>query len=202
MGNGAPVVGNDDWRQSPSDIQGTGLAPTDDRESALLLTLGPGSYTAILHGKGTASGVALAEVYDLTSTANARVGNLSTRGVVGTLNNVMIGGFIIGRGLGTNGNGSAKVVVRGLGPSLSQFGITDALQDPFLELHDGNGAEMATNDNWRTSQQAEIQASGLAPTDNREAAIIAVLTQGNYTAVLRGAGNTTGVGLIEVYNIP
>ena len=126
---------------------------------------------------------------------------MSTRGVVETNANVMIGGFIVGAGLGTNGDGSSEVLIRALGPELTGFGISDALQDLTMELHDGNGNLLLANDNWKDSQQAAIQATGLAPGDNREPAILTTLIQGNWTAILRGKNNTTGVGLIELYRI-
>jgi hypothetical protein len=126
---------------------------------------------------------------------------MSTRGVVETNANVMIGGFIVGAGLGTNGDGSSEVLIRALGPELTGFGISDALQDPTMELHDGNGNLLLANDNWKDSQQAAIQATGLASGDNREPATLTTLIQGNWTAMLRGKNNTTGVGLIELYRI-
>jgi hypothetical protein len=113
----------------------------------------------------------------------------------------MIGGFIVGAGLGKNGDGSSEVLIRALGPELTSFGISDALQDPTMELRDGNGNLLLANDNWRDSQQAAIQATGLAPGDDREPAILTTLIQGNWTAILRGKNNTTGVGLIELYRI-
>jgi len=125
------------------------------------------------------------------------------RGLIYATNadNVMIGGEIIGGGLGANGAGSAKVLIRGLGPSLTQFQVPNALSDPTLELHDGNGAIIASNDNWKDTQQSAIQATGLAPSDDRESAILTILTKGSYTAILRGKNNTTGIALIEAYKI-
>lgn len=132
---------------------------------------------------------------------SARDLNISTRARVETGDNVVIGGFIVGGGLGTNGDGSAKIVVRGMGPSLTQAGVPVALQDPTIELHDGNGTTIGANDDWRQNQANELQMAGLAPGDDRESAILTTLTQGNYTAILRGKTNMTGVGLVEVYNI-
>ena len=200
---GAAIAFNDNWRDAQAmEIEATNLAPGDDREAALLRTLAPGGYTAIVRGKGDGAGVALAEIYDLSQSENSKLGNLSTRGFVNTGDDVMIGGFIVGGGLGTNGSGSARVVVRGIGPSLAQAGISNALQDPTLELHDGNGAIVAANDNWRDSQEADIQSTNLAPSDNREAAILAILRQGGYTAIVRGKNTSTGVALVEVFNVP
>ena len=147
------------------------------------------------------SGAALLEVHDLDPSSGSLITNMSTRGVVETNASVMIGGFIVGAGLGTNGDGSSEVLIRALGPELTGFGISDALQDPTMELHDGNGNLLLANDNWKDSQQAAIQATGLAPGDNREPAILTTLIQGNWTAIVRGKNNTTDVGLIELYRI-
>jgi hypothetical protein len=146
----------------------------------------------------------------LTRTANSQLANLSTRGFVDNGNNVMIGGLIVGVGnssghSGSNGS-SERVIIRALGPSLGAAGVAGALADPALELHDGNGAILATNDNWKTrpdgsSQQAEIEATTIPPTKDLESALVATLAPGNYTAIVRGKNNTTGVGLVEVYNL-
>ncbi len=154
-----------------------------------------------MRGVNATVGAALLEVHDLDQSSDALITNLSTRGVVGTNANVMIGGFTVGGGLGINGDGSSKVLVRALGPELTSFGITDALQDPKMDLFDGNGNLLMSNDNWKDSQQAAIQATGLAPGDDREPAILTTLIQGNWTAIVRGKNNTTGVGLIEVYRV-
>ena len=139
------------------------------------------------------------EAYDLDQAAISTLANISTRGLVETGNNVLIGGFIAGRGL-------TKVVMRAIGPTLSNSGVTNPLQDPTLELHDGNGTLLVSNDNWKTrsdgsSQQAEIEATGLPPANDLESALVAALPPGNYTAVVRGKNNSTGVGLVEVYNL-
>jgi uncharacterized protein (DUF1800 family) len=196
---GALVAMNDNWRTSQQDaIINAGLAPGSDLDSALIATLDTGNYTAIVRGANNATGVALVEVYDLDGgTSTTRLGNLSTRGHVLTGDNVMIGGFIV------RGDVPKKVIVRVKGPSLSLGGVplSGRLQDPMLELHDGNGALISQNDNWRSSQQAEIQASTLEPTDDLEPAIIATLNPGNYTAVARGTGTTTGIALVEMYDL-
>ena len=199
---GAIIAFDNDWKDSQqTEIQNTGLAPGDDREAAIVQTLSPGAYTAIVRGNGNTTGVGLVEVYDVDPNTNSILANLSSRGFVDTGDEVMIGGEIIGRGIGVNGAGSAKVLVRGIGPSLSSAGILGALQDPTLELHDGNGAIIASNDNWKDTQQSAIQATGLAPSDDRESAILTILTKGGYTAILRGKNNTTGIALIEAYKI-
>ena len=198
---GALIQFNNDWRDSQqTEIGNTGLAPNDNREAAIVRTLAPGLYTAILRGNGNTTGIGLVEVYDVDPNSASTLANISTRGLVGTGDSVMIGGEIIGRGLGANGAGSAKVLVRALGPSLPSS-ISNPLQDPTLELHDGNGALIASNDDWRSSQESAIQATGVAPPDNREPAILATLTKGVYTAIVRGKNNATGVALFEAYKV-
>ena len=189
---------NDNWRSDQeAEIVATGIPPTNDLESAIVTTLDPGPYTAILVGKNNGTGIGLIEAYDLNQAASSKLANISTRGFVNTGDNAMIGGFIIGG----NGGAGGRVVVRAIGPSLGAVGIGNALQDPFLELHDANGSTLLTNDNWRSTQQAEIEATGLAPTNDLESALVTTLQDGNYTAVVRGNGDTTGVAVVEVYNI-
>ncbi len=192
------ITSNDNWKETnEGEIAASGLAPTDDLESALITTLEPGSYTAIVSGKDGATGVGLVEGYDLDQPADSELANISTRGFVETGTNVMIGGFILG---GNDGN--ATIVVRALGPSLSQFGVADALADPTLELRDQNGALIQGNNNWKDTQQTEIAATGLQPTLDAESAILSLLGPGAYTAIVAGQGDTTGVGLVEVYRLP
>ena len=188
------IATNNNWRDTQqTEIQQSTIPPTKDLESAIVQTLAPGPYTAILRGQGDSTGIGLVEVYDLSTGTASKVANISTRGFVDTGDNAMIGGLIIGNG------GGAKVIIRGLGPSLPVGG---ALQDPTLELHDSNGATIAANDNWQTdSGAAEIQADKVNPADARESALLRTLAPGSYTAILRGSGNTTGVGLVEVYNV-
>ena len=192
---GGFVNGNNNWRSlQESAIAATGAAPTDDRESALLLTLAPGSWTVIMRGASNTSGIGVLEVYDLDQAADARLANISTRGFVDTGNNVMIGGFIVGA------NGS-RVIVRAIGPSLTQAGIAGALPDTKLSLRNGNGTEIAANDDWYETQAAEVQATGVQPTNSFESAIVATLPNGNYTAIVSGYNGGTGVALVEVYNL-
>jgi hypothetical protein len=194
---------NDNWQDTQAgEIQATGFAPSDDRESAIVQTLAPNAYTAIVRGKDNTAGIGVIEGYDLTSNIPTKLANISTRGFVEADDNAMIGGFIVGAGLGNNSTGSARVVIRAIGPSLTQFGVADALQDPTLELHDGNGAVIGFNDNWQDSQATEIQATGLAPSDPNESAIVRTLLSGAYTAIVRGKDNGIGVGLVEAYNVP
>ncbi len=150
-----------------------------------------------MRGVGGTTGVGLVEAYDLDQAADSELANISTRGFVDTGDNVMIGGFIIG----PEDLGDTTVLVRAIGPSLGNFGVNNALQDPVLELFDGNGATIAMNDNWRDTQESEITATGLMPTDDAESAILQTLAAGGYTAIVRGVADTTGVGLVEVYRL-
>lgn len=196
-GNGALIASNDNWKDTQrTEIADTQGAPVDDRESALLQTIAPAAYTAIVKGKNNTTGVALVEAYDLTGAVDSSLANISTRGFVDTGDNVMIGGFLFG-----GGSGTGRVIVRGIGPSLASSGIAGSLQDPTLELRDNNGALLASNDNWKSTQQAEIEATTIPPRDDRESAIVATLPTGAFTAILRGKNNTTGVGLVEIYNL-
>lgn len=205
----ATIATNDNWKindqsgqSQEAEIQATTIPPGNNLESAIVATLSPGSYTAVLAGKNGGTGVGLVEVYDLAQAANSKLANISSRGFVDTGDNVMIGGFIVG---GPSGD-SARVLVRALGPSLMNSGVAGALGNPILELHDGDGATIASNDNWKTrpdgtSQQAEIEATTIPPTNDLESALVRVLPPGNYTAVVRGTNSSTGVGLVEVYNL-
>lgn len=196
---GAIIASNDDWKvPDQAIIQATGIPPTDDHESAIVATLAPDSYTAIVRGKNNTTGIALVEVYDLDAAADSQLANISTRGFIDTGENVMIGGFIAGG----NGGVGGKILVRGLGPSLTAFHVPGALADPTLELHDGNGDLITRNDNWKDTQEAEIQATGIPPADDKEAAILATVADGSYTVIVRGKNNTTGIGLVEVYQLP
>jgi uncharacterized repeat protein (TIGR01451 family) len=197
-GTGAVVIGNDDWKiPQETAIGATGLAPGDDHESAILLTLQPGSYTVIESGKNGTIGVGLIEIYDLDAVANAHLSNISTRGFVQTGANVMIGGFIV-----SGASGSVNLVVRALGPSLAQFGVPNPLADPRLGLYDGNGTLIMSNDNWKDSQQTAIENSGFQPPNDLDSAILVTLPTGNYTAIVSGKNGGTGVSLVEVYRLP
>jgi hypothetical protein len=190
------IASNDNWKSDQeSAILSTGVAPTNELESAIVETLAPGAYTAIVSGKNGATGVGLVEVYDLDLTVDSKLANISTRGFVGTGDNVLIGGFIV------LGDTSTSTLIRAIGPSLTALGVTGALQDPELELHDGNGTLIVSNDDWMTDQESEIIATGAAPTESAESAIVMTLAPGNYTAIVSGKSNTTGVGLVEVYQL-
>ena len=191
------ITTNDNWKDTQqTEIQNSGLAPTSNLESAIIRTLNPGSYTAILSGKNNGTGIGVVEVYDLDSAADAKLANISTRAFVEANDNVLIGGIIGG------GNGSQRnVLIRAVGPSLTQFGVPNALQDPLLELHDKDGNLIATNDDWQSDQKDAIQATGVAPTNTKESAILATLLPTNYTAIVKGVNKTTGVALVEVYHL-
>ena len=191
------LAANDNWRDTQeSEIQATGIPPSNNLESAIVRTLDPGSYTAILRGQNNGTGVGLIEVYDLQPSVDSRLANISTRAFVEAGDNVLIGGIIGG------GNGSQpKALIRAIGPSLTGLGVPNALQDPLLELHDNNGALIASNDEWQSDHQAEIQATGLAPTNVHEAAILTTLLPTNYTAIVKGVNNSAGVALVEVYHL-
>jgi len=193
------IATNDDWQTGAqaSEISASGLAPTNPLESAIVATLQPGNYTAIVRGVNNTTGIALIEGYEFDSTVT-RLVNVSTRGRVSVGDQVLIGGFIV------LGGDSKTVIVRALGPSLANRinPLSVALANPVLELHDGSGALLSSNDDWMNSpQQVAIAASGLAPTNPLESAIMATLSPGNYTAIVRGVDNTTGIGLVEVYDL-
>jgi phospholipase/lecithinase/hemolysin len=194
--SGTLLASNENWKQSQrSEIEATTLAPKNELEAAIVDTLQPGNYTAVLAGTNGSTGTGLVEVYDLGSESPAALANVSTRGFVGTDDNAMIGGFIVGTG------SSAVVVVRAIGPSLKNSGVAGALLDPTLELHNSDGSLLAFNDDWQTTQTEAIKATLLAPRDDRESAIVASLDPGNYTIVVRGKNDTTGVALVEAYRI-
>src|ERR1700730_17618784 len=196
---GDTIATNDNWQSSAqaSEISASGLAPRNPLESAIIATLQPGNYTAIVRGVNNATGIALVEGYELDSTAT-RLVNISTRGHVGFGNDVLIGGFIV------TGSDSKTVIVRALGPSLvtGAHPLAGVLVNPVLELHDGSGNLLSSNDDWVNSPQfSAIVASGLAPPNSLESAILTTLGPGTYTAIVRGANNTTGIGLVEVYDL-
>jgi hypothetical protein len=200
--DGSTLAMNDNWTNSPqmAEIVASGFAPKSDLESAIIYTLSPDtSYTAIVSDKNGATGVGLVEGYDLDDTADSELANISTRGFVDTGDNVMIGGFILG-GQGENAN----VVIRALGPSLTPLGVSGALPDPTLELHDANGTTIKFDDNWQDDpdQKAAIEQTGLQPKNDLESAIFATLPAGGYTAIVAGKDGVTGVGLVEVYKVP
>lgn len=211
---GAPIASNDNWqttiiggiisRDQMQQIIGSGHAPMDPRESAIIANLPAGNYTAIARGVNNTRGVGLVEVYDLSPGTDSTLDNISTRSLVQLNDNVMIGGFIV------TGDRPKRVIIRAIGPELTQFGVPNVLANPTLELHDGTGAIIARNNDWQTTiiggiimndQVMAILNSGHSPSDGRESAIIANLPAGNYTAIVRGFNGTTGIALVEVYDL-
>jgi len=195
------LMSNDNWKVGgqQTEIENSGLQPQDDAESALIATLSVERYTAVVRGSGNTTGIGAVEIYDLDQLADSRLANISTRGLVEPGDNVMIGGFIPG-----GGSTNLRVLLRALGPSLSQSGVPNPLGDPTLQLRDGNGALVASNDNWKDdpSQQALITATGIPPTNDAESAIVATIPPAPHTAIVAGKGTATGVALVEAYQLP
>jgi hypothetical protein len=192
------IATNDDWQSDPNHltIAANGLAPTNLLESATVQTLAPGAYTVIVTGKNSAQGIALVELYDLSPESNSQLANMSTRGSVGTLDNVLISGFIVGD------VGSTTVVVRAIGPSLAASGLSGVLSDPKLTIYDSTGTAIASNDNWQDNVNSiDIQKNALAPPNPLESALVLHLPAGAYTAIESGADGGTGIGLVEVYTL-
>lgn len=213
-GTGALIASNDSWLHTilggiitsdqVRDIRNSGHAPTDARESAIIAELPAGNYTAIVRGVNNTIGIALAEIYDLSPNDDSNLANVSTRALVQLGDQVMIGGFIV------EGTQPKKVIVRAIGPELTRYGVPNVLPDPTLELHDGTGALIASNDDWQHTilggiitkdQVRDIRSSGHAPRDPRESAIIAELSPGNYTGIVRDKNIIIGIGLVEVYDL-
>ena len=191
--SGGLIASNDNWRSDQeAEIIATGIPPSNDLESAIVATLPANSsaYTAIVRGVNNGTGIGVVEAYDLDRTVDSKLANISTRGFVQTGDNVLIGGLIV------VGQNPLRVIVRAIGPSLT---LPGALGNPTLELRDGNGALIASNDDWRTDQEAEIIATGIPPTNDLESAIVRNLAPGNYTAIVRGVNNTTGIAVVEAY---
>jgi hypothetical protein len=192
---GAVIATNDDW-QDASNAQSipAALRPPNELESVILTTLNRGAYTAVLRGYNDSTGTGLAEVYDVSGGTATQLANISTRGLVQTGNNVMIAGIVVQ-------NHEKEVVVRALGPSLTAFGVSNALSDPTLDLYNSNGTLLLSNDDWEDTQQSVLAGTGLAPTSELESAIAVTLAPGSYTAVVRGYQNATGNALVEVYGL-
>ena len=197
------LITNDNWQDNANkqEMIDVNLAPNFASDAAILTTVPSDSngvgYTAIVRGVNNTTGVGQVEVYDLDSGPGSTILNISTRGRVGIGDDAMIGGFIL------RGTDAKRIVVRAIGPSLPSAQVPNPLQDPMLELHDGQGTLRMSNDNWQTDPNAGmIQANNLAPTDPRESALLDTLAPGGYTAIVRGAGATTGVALVEAYQLP
>ena len=199
--NGLLIRSNDNWQDDSlqaAQLTALGLAPTNSKESALIASLQPAAYTAILAGNNQGTGVGLIEIFDTNGAAAAQLANISTRGFVRTGENVMIGGFILG-----GNNGATRVVVRGIGPSLAQFGLNPVLADPTLELRDSNGATLVANDNWQDDplSAAQLSTAGFALSDPKESGIFRSLPPGQFTAILAGKNGGIGIGVVEIYNL-
>lgn len=200
--NSVTVARNNDWKTTQigglitgdqfAEINASGVAPTNDLESALIVSLEPGNYTAVVRGAGNTVGTGVVDAFDLDAGSAARVANIATRGLIQPGDKLMIGGFIVQ-------NGSIKTVVRAIGPSLTAFGISNALPDTTLQLRDQQGAIVMENDDWKTSQQQELESTGLQPTHDLEAALVATIQPGQYTAQVRGKGDASGIGVVQVY---
>jgi hypothetical protein len=201
------VATNNDWKKTQqgglitsdqsAEISSSGLAPSNDLESAIIANLAPGNYTAVVRGVSNTTGTGVVDAYDLSGSSPAQLANIATRGLVQPGDGLMIAGFIIQ-------NGPVRAVVRAIGPSLVGFGISNGLPDTTLELHDQNGNLLIANDDWKfrsdgSGQEAELEATGLQPSDDREAAFLTTLQPGQYTAQLRGKPETTGTGVVQVY---
>lgn len=198
--DGTMIGSNDNWKSTQqSDIEATGLAPSNDAESAIFSALPDGAYTAQVRGVNNTTGIGIVEIYEvgpIGSRASGELANISTRGFVGTADAVLIGGIII------NGDVPQQVLFRGIGPDLASAGVASPLQDPGLELHNAEGDVIATNDNWRSSQESAINATGIPPKDDRDAAILITLVPSSYTAIVRGVDGSTGIALVEAYKVP
>ena len=192
--SGSTIAFNDNWQQSTNSaaIAGSGVAPVDPSESAILMSLPPGAYTAVLSGAQKSEGVAVVEAYDLDGAIDSKLANISTRALVQSGDNVLIGGLIV------VGQSAANVIVRAIGPSLT---VPGAMADPTLALFDASGTLIGSNDDWRSTQQSAILATGVPPSNDAESAIVTTLAPGSYTAVVRGANGTSGVAVVEVYHL-
>ena len=203
--SGATVASNDNWKTTQvggiiagdqvAEINASNLAPTNDAESAIIANLAPGSYTAVVRGAGNSVGTAVVDAFDLSTGSAARLANIATRGLIQPGDKLMIGGFIVQ-------NGSVRVVVTALGPSLAAFGIANALPDTTLQLIDQNGVIVRQNDDWMTDQKTELQGTGLQPGNNLEAALVQTIPPGQYTAQVRGKPEATGTGVVQVFFLP
>jgi inosine/xanthosine triphosphate pyrophosphatase family protein len=207
---GNQIATNTGWNtasnaaQIASAITTTGAfaLPLDSADSALLISLTPGAYTAEISGLDSTTGVALAEVYEVKS-GDPELINISTRAFVNTGSSVEIGGFVV------TGSQPAKVLVRAIGPTLSQFGVTGVLAQPSLSVVDSSGNAFASNTGWSTDANAATVASEMAavgafplPTGSADSVLLLTLTPGAYTAVVSGVNGTSGVALVEVYQAP
>jgi len=200
--SGATVATNNNWRTTQTgglivgdqsaEISSSGLAPINDLESAIIADLAPGSYTAVVSGVGGTIGTGVVDAYDLSSSSPAKLANIATRGLIQPGDKLMIAGFIVA-------NAPVKAVVIAVGPSLLAFGISNALPDTTLEVRNQDGSFVMQNDNWKSDQQQQLESAGLHPSHDLEAAIITTLPPGQYTALVRGKGDASGIGVVQVF---
>jgi hypothetical protein len=200
--SGATIATNNDWKTTQvgglitgdqvAEINSTGVAPSDDGESAIIADLVPGSYTAVVRGVNDTTGTGVVDAYDLSGASPAKLANVATRGLVQAGDKLMVAGFIVQ-------NAPVRAVVRAIGPSLLAFGINNALPDTTLQLRDQNGAIVLENDNWQTDQKQELENTGLQPSHDLEAALVADIQPGLYTAQVRGKNDTSGIGVVQIY---
>ncbi len=200
--NNAKIASNDDWKATQvggiitsdqfGEINASGLAPNNDFESAIIANLAPGSYTGVVRGAGNTVGTGVVDAYDLSAASPARLTNIATRGLIQPGDKLMIAGFIVQ-------NAPVRAVIRAIGPSLAAFGITNALPDTALQLRDQNGGIVQENDDWKTTQQQELESTGLQPSNDLEAALVTTIPPGQYTAQVRGKPEATGTGVVQVY---
>jgi len=196
--SGRLVASNDNWQDDPTRpvVEANGLTPSNPSESAIARGLAPGAYTVIVRGKDATPGIGLVEAYDISPLVTSKLKNISTRGSVGTGDNVLISGFIVGDVDRTT------VVVRALGPSLAAYGVSEVLSDPTLTIYDSTGAAIASNDNWHDNVNwVDIRKHRLLPVDQRESALVLHLPAGAYTAIVSGANGATGNALVEIYDL-
>jgi hypothetical protein len=201
-GNNVKVARNNDWRTTQTgglitsdqsaEIAGSGLAPGNEVESAIIANLAPGSYTAVVRGLGNTTGIGVVDAFDLSASSPAKVANFSTRGLVQPGDKLLTAGFIIQ-------NGPVRAVIRAIGPSLSVFNVSNALPDTTLQLRDKDGTLVQENDDWEIDQRQELIDTGLQPSNSKEAALVRTIQPGQYTAQLRGKPEATGTGVIQVY---
>ena len=197
--NGRTIATNDNWRMGDEQaILDSGLAPTNDKDAAVIVTLNAGAYTVVTRDGSGDRGLGLVEIYDLGEARDTlRLTISSARGSILTGEGVLIGGIIL-----EAGDRRTKIIARGLGPSLAAAGVPYTLSDPTLQLFDGNGTVITSNDDWKETQQQQLEAVGVAPSNDRESAMITPLVPGRYTAILSGKNQGMGVGLIELYSLP
>jgi len=196
------IASNDNWKTTQvggiitadqaAEINNSGLAPSNDAESAIIANLAPGAFTAVVRGANNTVGTGVVDGFDLSAGSTAKLANIATRGLIQPGDKLMIAGFIIQ-------NAPVRAVVRAIGPSLAAFGIANALPDTTLELRDQNGTIVGQNDDWQTDQKAELEATGLQPSDPKEAALVQTIQPGQYTAQVRGKPEATGTGVVQVY---